>query len=211
MTDKKKSLLQKALFNNLSESEHQMVCNELSQLPDAYNELELLRSTALLLQNTPAVAAPGDLQRRIMTALPSTPPPMPALVNLQRCAFYFIVAGLFHFILGSALFAAFHDPNLIPALTGWPGKQPQILLATGVFFLLSGGVLFFKKENAARGVYAALICYLLFVAANGFALHLTLPAPPLFMGLVAFIGASLTIGFLLGTLVHKHCLEVHNG
>jgi hypothetical protein len=205
------TLLRKALFNELSPGERGELDALLRSSPETRQRLERLQGAAALLGPGPEIAPPADLEQRVLARLPDTPPQVADALNLTRCAFYFFLAGVLQILLGAGMLEAFSDPALSSDLLGWAGRQPAIALATGVFFLAAGVLLLVRRGRAARPIYTALLCYIVFVAGNGVALRLSMSAPSLDMGVMAFVGAGLSVGLFLGAMLRKYSPEVHHG
>ncbi len=211
MPYKTDTLLQKALFDELSPGERRKLDALLGSSDEKRFLLQRMQATTCLLQSSPDIVPPVDFEQRVLNALPASPPVAATPDNLSRCAFYFFLAGMLQILLGALMLTAFNDPALSETLLGWAGRQPEIALVTGLFFLGSGALLLFKRSRAARPVYTALICYIVFVAGNGIALRLSMSAAALGMGVIAFVGAGLSVGLFLGAMLQKYSLEVHHG
>lgn len=215
MTEREDLLLQKALFDELTEHEQGELAQLMARSPQAKRKLEGLQRIVALTVSIPPEQPQEDLADRVIASLPltsnkdhgpaKTPRERPVVQALrQRCPLYFFLAGVLHLLLGLTLHQMLRTPEALQQAPGWILRQPDFAFLTGAFFLFCGVLLLRNVPNAVRISYGGLLVYIVFVAVNGLALLLKVSSPQLLPGLLAFAGMGLTIGALLGLLM-QHC------
>lgn len=187
-----------------------------------YENIYECKELISLIQATPRVMTPADVTRKVMTRLSGEKETVQsfsikrlfptslnfgfqASVTRKECAFYFLLAGFFYFILGLIMMIGLPLPTIITHNNGWLSFQPFFGLLLAAELALIGIIIYKKGDSALRFVRMGTLLYVAIVILNCWVgtLYIQIPAALFFIAVFSMTG--LLFALLLGlSIEHYH-------
>ena len=191
---------------------------------EQFENMKKFERIIYLAQNTTAVSPPEGFTEKVMENLPSGPQYAGSkLLNFfslafknhnfkawieveteEECAFCFLMAGFFYFIMGIVLFLGLKTiGNNIP-VSGWFMLQPQIAFGSAFVFISLGFILRKRSIFAIKMAYSWTIIYIGFSVFNSIGIQMAPGNPFTTAGMLCLTAGAVLLGFFLAVIVHKY-------
>ncbi len=218
--------MKRALLEELSPEERALLEKDLQKAPELLAQWRDIENIASLARLTPRVDPPVDLDARVMARIVSLKPdlwsrtrefllqPVDTRIDFKRafsgsvsgseCSFYFIMAGLYFFIVGLILLfgiGRFGDEWL---MVRWVRMQPHVALTTAVWLVVLGIFILKDGEVAARVARVGTVAYIVILLLDAVAIHLTAGFPLALVFLFSFIGTGILAGVFLAKIIWNY-------
>jgi hypothetical protein len=189
-------LIEASLSGELTPEEEASLNRELLDKPELLRKWQDLKSIACMAAEAEAVEPPADTTARILSRLSEAPAsrlvavreflfrPRTANIDLVKalsgnvsrpeCSFYYLMGGLYYFIISLILMVGFNKLDPSWAAVTWIKLQPYISLFTALFI------------------------------ANGIAIHLMAEFPVAIVFLFALVGTGIIGGLFLLRIIYNY-------
>jgi hypothetical protein len=121
-----------------------------------------------------------------------------------ECAFCFLMAGFFYFIMGIVLALGLKTMGGHVHVSGWVMIQPQIAFASAIVFISLGIFLSKKSMLAIKMAYSWTIIYIGFSVFNSIGIQMTPGNPFTATGMMCLTAGAVLLGVFLAVIVHKY-------
>ena len=192
--------------------------------PKDFENMKKYKNIINLAQNTKAVFPPDGFTEKVMENLPpglhtaeskmmklfSVPfkkQVFQAWIEVEtvtECAFCFLMAGFFYFIMGIILAFGLKTTVSIAPVSGMLMLQPQIAFATAFVFIALGIILLKQSILAIKIAHFWIILYIGFSVFNSIGIQMAPGNPFSVIGMLCFTTGALLLGFFLAVIVHKY-------
>jgi len=191
---------------------------------EQFENMNKFKHIIRLAQNTTAVSPPDGFTKKVMEKLPSRPhtaePKLLELFSLlfknhifkawieveteEECAFCFLMAGFFYFIMGIVLALGLKTiGNNIP-VSGWFMLQPQIAFGSAFVFFFIGIILRKRSIFAIKMAYPWIIIYIGFSVFNSIGIQMAPGNPFTTAGVLCLTSGAVLLGVFLAVILHKY-------
>jgi|GEM_PF-385580 len=219
-------LMERALLDELSAEEKNLLEKGLQGVPDLlakWRELDRIASMARL---SPQIDAPADLDAKVMARIDALKPtlwirvrefllqPVDTRIDFARafsgtvsgseCSFYFIMAGLYFLIVGLILMFGIGRFGGEWLMVKWVRMQPHIVLVTAVWLVVLGIFILKDGEVAARVARIGTVAYIGLLILDAVAIHITAGLPVTLVFLFSFIGTGVLTGLFLARIIWNY-------
>ncbi|MEA3437445.1 MAG: hypothetical protein U9R43_13330 [Thermodesulfobacteriota bacterium] len=121
-----------------------------------------------------------------------------------ECAFCFLMAGFFYFIMGSVLAYGLKTTASIAPVSGMVMLQPQIAFATAFVFTALGIILLKQSSLGIKIANFWIILYIGFSIFNSIVIQMAPGNPFSAIGMLCLTMGTVLLGFFLAVIVHKY-------
>ena len=121
-----------------------------------------------------------------------------------ECAFCFLMAGFFYFIMGIVLAFGLKTTVSIAAVSGMVMLQPQIAFATAFVFIALGIVLLKQSILAIKIAHFWIFLYIGFSILNSIGIQMAPGNPFSVIGMLCLTTGAVLLGFFLAVILHKY-------
>jgi len=192
--------------------------------PKQFENMKKFEHIIHLAQDTKSVSPPDDFTKKVMENLPAGP--YVAWFKLLRlfsfpfqnlnfrvwtevetdgeCAFCFLMAGFFYFIMGVVLTLGLKTMGSHVHVSGWIMIQPQISFASATVFISLGVFLSKKSVLAIKMAYFWTIIYIGFSVFNSIGIQMAPGNPFTAAGMLCLTTGAVLLGIFLAIIVHKY-------
>jgi len=192
--------------------------------PKRFENMNKFEHIINLAQNTKAVSPPDNFAEKVMENLPAGPHAAESKLsklfllpfqNLNfrawtevetdaECAFCFLMAGFFYFIMGIVLALGLKTMGGHAHVSGWVMIQPQIAFASAIVFISLG--IFLRKKNmlAVKMAYSWTIIYIGFSVFNSIGIQMAPGNPFTATGMLCLTAGAVILGVFLAVIIHKY-------
>ena len=177
-----------------------------------------------LAQDAKAVSPPDGFTEKVMENLPHNPYASESkLLKLfylpfkkynfrtwievetdAECAFCFLLAGFFYFIIGIVLVLGLKTMGGHVHGSGWVMIQPQIAFASAIVFISLGIFLSKKSMLAIKMAYCSTIIFIGFSVFNSIGIQMAPGNPFTAAGMLCLTAGAVLLGIFLAVIVHKY-------
>ncbi len=192
--------------------------------PRQFENMKKYEHIIHLAQDAKAVSPPNDFTEKVMQNLPAGPhAPWSKLRRLfllpfqnlnfrvwtevetdAECAFCFLMAGFFYFIMGIVLALGLKTMGGHVHVSGWVMIQPQIAFASAIVFISLGIFLSKKSMLAIKMAYSWTIIYIGFSVFNSIGIQMAPGNPFTAAGMLCLTAGAVLLGVFLTVIVHKY-------
>ncbi len=192
--------------------------------PKQFESMKKFEDIIHLAQDAKAVSPPNDFTEKVMQNLPAGPhAPWSKLRRLfllpfkkhifrgwievetdAECAFCFLMAGFFYFIMGIVLALGLKTMSGHVHVSGWVMIQPQIAFASAIVFISLGIFLSKKSMLAIKMAYSWTIIYIGFSVFNSIGIQMAPGNPFTATGMMCLTAGAVLLGVFLTVIVHKY-------
>jgi len=192
--------------------------------PKQFENMKKYEHIINLAQDAKAFSPPDDFTERVMESLP--PGSHVAQSKLSKlffrpfkkevfqawievetdaeCAFCFLMAGFFYFIMGIVLSLGLKTMGGHVHVSGWVMIQPQIAFASAIVFVSLGIFLSKKSMLAIKMAYSWTIIYIGFSVFNSIGIQMAPGNPFTAAGMLCLTSGAVLLGIFLSVIVHKY-------
>ncbi|MBW1643737.1 MAG: hypothetical protein JRJ76_12935, partial [Deltaproteobacteria bacterium] len=192
--------------------------------PKQFENMKKYEHITNLAQSTKAVSPPDGFTEKVMENLP--PGPHAAESKLMKlfflpfkkhdfrawievetdaeCAFCFLMAGFFYFIMGIVLAVGLKTTVSIALVSGVIMLQPQIAFATAFVFITLGITLLKQSIFAIKIAHFWIFLYIGFSILNSIVIQMAPGNPFSVIGMLCLTTGAVLLGFFLAVIVHKY-------
>ena len=121
-----------------------------------------------------------------------------------ECAFCFLMAGFFYFIMGIVLAVGLKTTVSIAPVSGMVMLQPQIAFVTAFVFIALGIILIKQSILAIKIAHFWIILYIGFSILNSIVIQMAPGNPFSVIGMLCLTTGAVLLGFFLAVIVHKY-------
>lgn len=184
-----------------------------------------------IMRQTPPVQPPDNLTERVMMRLSTRPrdlcwriweflscrreaDTLRALAGapiLRDCSFYFLLAGVYHLMVGTVLMAGFNRIGEGILWGQWILIQPQISFTMAFGFMAFGILLLGGHHLLIKAAILGIYVYMGFVIMNGIALQVLRHSPVAILVNFYFAAGGLFVGVLLATVIQRYLKNIRLG
>jgi len=192
--------------------------------PKQFENMKKFEHIINLAQNTKAVSSPDGFTEKVMENLPPDTHAVDSkLLKLfylpfkkhnfrtwievetdAECAFCFLMAGFFYFIMGLVLSLGLKTMGGHVHVAGWIMIQPQIAFASAIVFISLGIFLRKKSMLAIKMAYSWTIIYICFSVFNSIGIQMAPGNPFTATGMLCLTTGAVLLGIFLAVIVHKY-------
>ncbi len=192
--------------------------------PKRFESMKKYEHIINLAQDARAVFPPDGFTEKVMESLPSGPNAAEskllklfsmlfkkynfrALIEVEtdaECAFCFLMAGFFYFIMGIVLGVGLKTTVGIAPVSGMVMIQPQIAFATAFVFIALGFVLLKQSILAIKIAHFWIFIYIGFSILNSIGIQMAPGNPFSVIGMLFLTTGTVLLGFFLAVIVHKY-------
>jgi len=192
--------------------------------PKQFENMRKFEHIIHIAQDTPVVSPPDGFTEKVMENLPSglhaarSKLLRPFLLPFQNinfrawtevetdaeCAFCFLMAGFFYFIMGIVLAVGLKTTLSISPVSGMVMLQPQIAFATAFVFITLGIVLLKQSILAIKIAHFWIILYIGFSIFNSIVIQMAPGNPFTAIGMLCLTAGAVLLGIFLAVIVHKY-------
>ena len=192
--------------------------------PKRFENMKKYEHIINLAQDARAAFPPDGFTEKVMESLP--PGPHPAESKLLKlfsmlfkkhnfrawvevetdaeCAFCFLMAGFFYFIMGIVLAVGLKTTVGIAPVSGMVMLQPQIAFATAFVFITLGIILLKQSILAIKIAHFWIFIYIGFSILNSIVIQIAPGNPFSVIGMLCLTTGAVLLGFFLAVIVHKY-------
>ncbi len=192
--------------------------------PKQFESMQKFEHIIHLAQDAKAVLPPDGFTEKVMENLPAGPYAagskllrlflrlfqninFRAWIEVEtdaECAFCFLMAGFFYFIMGIVLALGLKTMGGHAHVSGWVMIQPQIAFASAIVFIFLG--IFLRKKNmlAIKMAYFWTILYIGFSVFNSIGIQMAPGNPFTAAGMLCLTAGAVLLGIFLAVIVHKY-------
>jgi hypothetical protein len=192
--------------------------------PKQFENMKTFEHIINLAQNTKAVSSPDGFTEKVMENLPpdthAVDSKLLKLFSLPfkkhnfrtwievetdaECAFCFLMAGFFYFIIGVVLSLGLKTMGGHVHVSEWVMIQPQIAFASAIVFISIGIFLHKKNMLAIKMAYSWTIIYIGFSVFNSIGIQMAPGNPFTATGMLCLTAGAVLLGLFLAVIVHKY-------
>jgi hypothetical protein len=192
--------------------------------PKQFENLKNFENIIHIAQNTKAVSPPDGFTEKVMKDLPSGPHvaeskllklfSLPfknhnirAWIELEtdaECAFCFLMAGFFYFIMSIVLAVGLKNIGGHVHVSGWLMIQPQIAFASAIIFIFLGIFLRKKSMPAIKMAYCSTIIFIGFSVINSIKIQMAPGNPFSSAGMLCLTSGAVLLGIFLAVIVRQY-------
>jgi len=121
-----------------------------------------------------------------------------------ECAFCFLMAGFFYFIMGIVLALGLKTMGGHVHVSGWVMLQPQIAFVSAIVFISLGIFLRKKSMLAIKMAYCSIIIFIGFSVFNSIGIQMAPGNPFTAAGMLCLTAGAVLLGIFLSVIVHKY-------
>jgi len=192
--------------------------------PKQFENMKKFENIINIAQDSKAISPPDGFTEKVMENLPDGP--YVAWSKLMRlfllpfqnlnfrawtevetdaeCAFCFLMAGFFYFILAVVLVLGLKTMVSHVHVSGWVMVQPQIAFASAIVFISLGIFLSKKSMLAIKMAYSWTIIYIGFSLFNSIGIQMAPGNPFTAAGMLCLTAGAVLLGIFLAVIVHKY-------
>jgi hypothetical protein len=202
---------------------HEDASHEMKLAPEDFENQEKFKSIILQAQNSSSVPVPDDFTAKVMDRISTKPQhkklkigdglvqacknvhpkDWTKLADESECAWCFLLAGFFYFILGIVLQGGLNMLQTRIMLAPWVTFQPQIAFITAFGFMALGLILLKKSKFAIKIAQVGSILYIGFAVINGIGIQATPGNPFNVAGMFCYTGGAILLGLFLVVNLQK--------
>jgi len=192
--------------------------------PTQFENMKKYEHIINLAQNTKAVSPSGGFTDKVMENLPPgshaaeskllkllflpfKKQVFQAWIEVEtgaECAFCFLMAGFFYFIMGIVLAFGLKTTVGITPVSGMVMLQPQIAFATAFVFITLGIILLKQSIFAIKMAHFWIFLYIGFSILNSIVIQMAPGNPFSLIGMLCLTTGAVLLGFFLAVIVHKY-------
>jgi len=192
--------------------------------PKQFENMKKYEHIINLAQDTKAISPPDGFSEKVMENLPTDPNAAESklleLFSLPfkkhnfrewievetngECAFCFLMAGFFYFIMGIVLSVGLKTTVSIAPVSGMVMRQPQIAFVTAFVFIALGIILLKQSILAIKIAHFWIILYIGFSIFNSIVIQIAPGNPFSVIGILCLTTGAVLLGFFLAVIVHKY-------
>ena len=192
--------------------------------PKQFENMKKFEHIIHLAQDTKAVLPPDGFTEKVMESLPpglhAAESKLLKLFSLPfkkhifrgwievetdaECAFCFLMAGFFYFIMGIVLTLGLKTMGGHVHVLGWVMIQPQIAFASAIVFISLGIFLSKKSMLAVKMAYYWTIIYIGFSVFNSIGIQMAPGNPFTVAGMLCLTAGAVLLGVFLAVILHKY-------
>ena len=202
---------------------HEETSHEIKLAPEDFENQEKFKSIILQAQNSSSVPVPDDFTARVMDRISTDPQhkklkigdrlvhacktvhpkDWTELADESECAWCFLLAGFFYFILGIVLLGGLKTLQTGIMLAPWVTFQPQIAFITALGFMALGMILLKKSKFTIKIAQVGSILYIGFAVINGIGIQAVPGNPFNVAGMFCYTGGAILLGLFLVVTLQK--------
>ena len=192
--------------------------------PKRFENMKKYKNIINLAQDARAVFPPDGFTEKVMENLPPGPHAAESKLlelfylffkkhnfrawieveNGAECAFCFLMAGFFYFIMGIVLAVGLKTTVSIATVSGMVMLQPQIAFVTAFVFIAIGIILLKQSILAIKIAHFWIILYIGFSIFNSIVIQMAPGNPFSVFGMLCLTTGAVLLGFFLAVIVHKY-------
>lgn len=209
------------MVNLLTKNEGNRVLNS----PKRFESMKKFEHIINLAQDARAVFPPDGFTEKVMENLPAGPHVAESkLLKLfsipfknhafirawteietdAECAFCFLMAGFFYFIMGAVLSHGLKTIVSIAPVSGMVMLQPQIAFSTAFVFIILGIILLKQSILAIKIAHFWSILYIGFSIINSLGIQMAPGNPFSVIGMLCLTTGAVLLGIFLAVIVNKY-------